>query len=231
MDTGFALPPWAGTARATGPLESPLVIATIRASATLARPAQALDARGTVRPFAPWPLGDVELRAEALDLSAFHASLPLTALTGRATATTRGLDRPGRIELDLANAVAGRWDRDRMPVRRIQLQVEARPNDLQAFELRSLVAQLGSTEREAGRIEGRGAWSAARWNFDARLLDVQTAVLDGRAPALSLSGPLTLASAASTPPTASTPSTASNPAASSTPSITSNPATPASNSL
>jgi hypothetical protein len=60
---------------------------------------------------AAWPLGELQASTEALDLSAFASGAPATSLSGRATATTSGLDRPALIALDLRNARAGRLER------------------------------------------------------------------------------------------------------------------------
>jgi len=189
---------WSATANAAGPLAAPLVQATVRATAVGGRPTQALDARATLKPFEPWPLGDLELAAKALDLSAFHASLPATALNGTAIARTRGTDQPALVTAQLQNGTPGRWSDGRLPLRTLELDVRARPDDLRSFSLQSFSAELGSQDRAAGRLVGRGGWTGDRWNVELQLTDVQPALLDARAPPMTIAGQLALQASAPT---------------------------------
>ena len=167
-------PAWQASATANGPLEALSVAATARVAATASAPAataaaglsappvaaaasgasapspaaaaiaQSLDAKAVLRPFAAWPLGELEASTESLDLSAFVAGAPATRLSGRATATTSGLDRPALVVLDLRNARAGRWNEGLLPVRRIDAELRARPDDPGTIEVQRFVAELGA---------------------------------------------------------------------------------------
>ncbi len=95
--------PWQAALGADGPLEALNVRAQARVAASASHAAQALDAHAVVRPFAAWPLGELQATTEALDLSVFASAAPATALTGRAVVTTSGADRPAVVSLDLAN--------------------------------------------------------------------------------------------------------------------------------
>ncbi|MBC7734239.1 MAG: translocation/assembly module TamB domain-containing protein [Bacteriovorax sp.] len=190
--TATALPAWRAQATLAGPLAEPLLQATVRAQPSAHRPAQALDARAGVRPFARWPLGDVQLRTTALDLSAFSSAAPATALTGQADAKSTGLDQPARIAIRLANAMAGRWNEGRLPLRGLTLDVDGRPDQPGTLAFRTLDAELGTTLASAGRITGSGHWTRERWKLDATLLALQPAQLDARAPAMLLNGTLAL---------------------------------------
>ena len=205
QNAGPASAGWNATASAAGPLAAPLIQATVRATALGDRPMQALDARATLKPFEPWPLGDLELAAKSLDLSAFHASLPATAFNGTAVARTRGADQPGIVTAELSNGAPGRWNEGRLPLHKLELDLRARPDDLRTLNLQSFVAELGAPDRPAGRIVGRGGWTGERWNVELTLADVQPGRLDARAPPMTLSGRLGLqaaapAAAASAPP-------------------------------
>jgi translocation and assembly module TamB len=83
-----------------------------------------------------------------------------------------------------------------LPLRRIALEVAARPDDPGTLEIASLNADLGGDARRAGTLSGSGRWTHARWNLDATLADVRPDELDARAPRMRLSGPLHLSGAA-----------------------------------
>jgi translocation and assembly module TamB len=183
---------WNADARITGPLESPDVKATLRALPANGRPAQALDAQATLKPFAAWPLGALQASATALDLSAFSSTAPATALTLQATARTQGMDQPALVDLTLANSAAGRWNEGRLPLRSLKLALRGRPDDRNTVDLQTFDAELGSAREAAGRVQGKGRWSQGSWTLDAVLADLQPALLDQRAPAMRLDGPLAL---------------------------------------
>ncbi len=197
-----ALPAWNASATLAGPIKAPVLNATLRAEPVTTRgaerPAQALDARATLRPFAAWPLGDLQASTQALDLSAFASAAPVTALTAQAVATSTASDQPASVSIDLTNALPGRWNEGRLPLRSAKLELAARPDQPSELDLRSFNAELGTPQASAGRITGDGRWSPARWNLAATLSALQPSRLDARAPAMQLSGPVTLAGGAST---------------------------------
>ena len=113
---GEAALPWQGSVedrRASRPARDE---GLVRVEAHDGRPAQTLDARAVVRPFAAWPLGELHASVEAIDLAVFASDAPTTSLSGRAVVTTTGSDQPAIVSLDLANARAGRWNEGRLPV-------------------------------------------------------------------------------------------------------------------
>ena len=169
--------------------------ATVAAPPVADRPAQTLDARATLRPFAAWPLGTLDLSAKALDLSALDPALPLTSLSGSATARSEAIDRPSILVAHLQNAAAGRWNERRLPLRAIDLELRARADRLDTLDIQAFSAELGDAARTAGRIEGKGRWTRERWNVDARVAEVQPALLDARAPALTVGGTIDIGSA------------------------------------
>jgi translocation and assembly module TamB len=199
QDASGPQPAWHANATLTGPLEAPQLKATLRAAAQRAPGAegapQTLDLRATLHPFAAWPLGDLQAEAKALDLSALGSGLPVTALTLHAVATSTAADRPARVTIALENEGAGRWDEGGLPLRRLALDLAARPDQPDELTLHSLDAELGSRRAAAGRLTGAGRWSPRGWRLDATLAAVQPSGLDGRAPAMPLSGPLTLSGA------------------------------------
>ena len=188
---------WTSHARLAGPLQAPVLQATLRVQpappANAKEPAQpqSLDLRATLRPFARWPLADLQASTQGLDLSAFHAAAPATALSGSAVVTSQGLDQPIGVTLRLSNAQAGRWNEGRLPVRSLSVELQGRADDLRALDLRQLDAELGTQAQAAGRVQGQGHWTPERWNLQAALQAVQPSLLDARAPAMRFSGPLT----------------------------------------
>lgn len=201
QDGAVANAQWSAQAALSGALAAPRLQATLRAqpaplpgtpAGAPPLPPQTLDLDATLKPFERWPLGDLQARAQRLDLSAFHPAAPVTAISGRAQARTRAIDQPAEIEMALDNAAAGAWNEGRLPVRRLALDLRARPDDPQTLELHALNAELGSARQGAGRIDGRGRWSREGWTLDARIAALQPDRLDARAPAMRLDGPLTL---------------------------------------
>ena len=186
------LPAWQAQATLTGPLAAPVLRATLSAQPSAQRAAQSMVANATLRPFARWPLGDVQVRTEALDLSAFSSAAPATALSGQAIATSSGLDQPARVGVALSNALAGAWNEGRLPLRRLTFDLNGRPDQPGVLAFQTLVAELGTSRASAGRVTGSGRWTAERWNLDATLLALQPALLDARAPAMQLNGTLAL---------------------------------------
>ena len=188
---------WTSHARLAGPLQAPVLQAALRVQpappAKGKEPAQpqSLDLRATLRPFARWPLADLQASTQGLDLSAFHAAAPATALSGNAVVTSQGLDQPIGVALRLSNAQAGRWNEGRLPVRSLSVELQGRADDLRALDLRQLDAELGTQAEPAGRVQGQGRWTPERWNLQAALQAVQPSLLDARAPAMRFSGPVT----------------------------------------
>jgi len=183
---------WSAALQLGGPLAAPQLQARLRAQASPSRPAQTLDASASLRPFAAWPLGDLQASAHALDLSALHNDAPLTALDLQASASTQSRELPAELQLTLHNREAGRWNEGRLPLRTLSLQLQARPDQPSQLEIQAFDAELGSDRAAAGRVSGSGQWNPATWRFDTRLTALRPALLDARAPDMRLDGRLQL---------------------------------------
>ncbi len=183
---------WQARLDLSGPLAAPRLEARIRAGGSAKRPAQTLDVSATLKPFAAWPLGDLQARAQALDLSALHRDAPVTALDLEASVRSEAADLPAAITLQLGNRGAGLWNEGRVPLRELRLELQARPDDPTQLELKSFDASLGTARAPAGRVSGQGRWNPSDWQLSTRLQALQPAQLDARAPAMRLDGPLTL---------------------------------------
>jgi len=183
---------WNAALRLAGPLAAPQLTAQLRAQRDATRPVQSADLSATLRPFAAWPLGDLQASARALDLSSLLDGAPLTALDLQASASTRGRDLPADIDLQLVNPEAGRWNEGRLPLRTLTLQLQARPDDPSQLEVRAFEAELGSARAAAGRLGGSGQWNPSAWRAEVRLTALRPAWLDARAPDMRLDGRLQL---------------------------------------
>ncbi|MDP3824288.1 MAG: translocation/assembly module TamB domain-containing protein [Burkholderiales bacterium] len=193
-----AVPAWSAGASLSGPLAAPVLLAKVRTEPAAREAPQSLDARATLRPFAAWPLGDLQASTQALDLSAFSSAAPVTSLSGRAVAASSGLDQPASVDIDLTNAAAGRWNDRRLPLHRLTLALGGRPDNASVLELRRFEAELGTPKQNAGRITGTGRWNRDGWNLAATLAALQPALLDSRAAPMQLSGPLALSGSGTT---------------------------------
>ncbi|MCA0176829.1 MAG: translocation/assembly module TamB domain-containing protein [Proteobacteria bacterium] len=177
--------PIAASAHLSGPL------AQLALQADLEGRGMALHAAGAIKPFAAWPLGDFNLTSQALDLAALADGAPRTQLDVDASVRTAGLDQPAAVKLAARNAAPGRWDQGALPVRSLALEVGGTPTPLRELTLSRLAIEL-----VAGRIEGAGRIQLDGERHTVQLAltatDVQPALLDERAPAMRLGGPLTL---------------------------------------
>ncbi|WP_418316071.1 translocation/assembly module TamB domain-containing protein [Piscinibacter sakaiensis] len=176
---------WVARLALNGPLRKP----TLDASAS-GDGRELLQAQAVLQPFEPWPLADLEARTKDLDLAMFSSELPKTALTGSAKVETAGLDKPAKADIRLANREAGMWNAKRLPLRELQLDLQARPDAPQVASIRRFVAELGSASLPAGRISGKGEFDQGKFSVEAVLDKLLPARLDARAPVMSLSGPI-----------------------------------------
>jgi len=180
-----SLPDWSGGLQLSGPL------ASLNAQALLQAAGQRLQATARLEPFSPWPLAALDARAEALDLSALLKDLPRTALSGTAQLQSKGWSELATLQLQLSNAAAGRWDQQRLPVQRIKLALQARPDQPQSLRLDALEALLGSAAAPGGSLSGAGQLQPDRhWALNLRLDQLRPETLDARATPLRLSGRL-----------------------------------------
>ena len=181
---------WQAALSLNGPLAAPQLDARLRAGGTAQRPAQALDATAVLKPFAAWPIGELQASARALDLAALHGAAPATALDLEATVRTQAAHLPAAVTLRLDNRAAGRWNEGRLPLRGLRLELQARPDEPSELSLNAFDASLGSASAAAGRISGQGSWRPAGWQLNTQLQGLRPAELDARAPAMQLDGAL-----------------------------------------
>ena len=192
-----AVPPidiaaWQATLALAGPLDAPTLKASVQSPATATHPAQSLNAQAGLRPFAAWPLAELQAQTRALDLSALSHSAPVTALTGDVTVQSTAIDRPIAAQIALSNELAGRWNDGFVPLRQLKADLSARADDPGTVELKTFEAEFGTRAQAGGRLTGSGRWQADRSTLTATLHALQPSLLDARAPVMSIGGPLSL---------------------------------------
>lgn len=195
---------WSAQAQADGPLARLQVVATVRAQG------QSLDAQAVVTPFAAQPVDRLDAALKAFDLAAFSDAAPRTALSGDVRVALRsagsspgaGSGLPLDVAIRLDNPLADRWDLQRLPVRRLEVQAQGRAGDPeQGVSLERLRLELGTARAPGGVVTGSARWLPQRWQADLTLDGLQPAQLDQRAPGVTLSGPVNLAAAPAGTPT------------------------------
>lgn len=185
QDDGSTARPWDARLTLAGTLRA------IDTQLTLEAERQSLQVTARVQPFDAWPLASLRAQVESLDLAALYSQAPHTALSGRAELKSSGWKQPAQLQVDLANALSGRWDRRLLPLRQLQLTLQARPEQPEQMQLQSLELTLGSGQAAAGRVSARGSHASdGSWRIDSRIQDLRMAELDSRLAALRWSGPL-----------------------------------------
>ncbi len=167
--------------------------------------AQSLDGSGTLKLWAPWMLPALHVKASQFDLAALFDALPRTALSGTLDWGGQGADMQAKV--DLRNGLSGDWQQGQLPLRQLQGRVQL-PGAAKAASLDGLsqagevhASALLSVEHDgqAGQAQLDGTWDRRQVRADdklarlpnrlkLRLQAVSLRALDGRAPALTLSG-------------------------------------------
>ena len=167
---------------------------------------QSLDVQAEVRPDQRQPLSHLQARLQALDLAPFASGLPTTALTGQIDARLDNRTRTGaaqqrlQVQVDLQNLRPGTWARQLVPVDTVKLTASGDLRNPDAGTVDALLVSLHDGNATAGTVLGSGRWAMtgkdAQRRLDAALSstwqDLQPARLDVRAPAVHVSGPLTV---------------------------------------
>ena len=181
---------WQAALSAQGPLEHFQASARLRGTALKGREAPVLDLQAGVRSFAPWPLASLKASTQALDLAAITSAAPQTRLSGSADIVTQATDAPIGAEIKLDNALPGRWDQQRLPLRRIELSLRGSTKARDLLEITRFELALGDATTSAGLLRGSGQWRGDALQVQAQLSDIRPQLLDTRAPKLTLTGPV-----------------------------------------
>lgn len=191
---------WRVDLRAHGPLQQ------ITLDTRLVARGQSMDLQADLRPAQRQPLSHLQARLQALDLAPFASGLPTTALSGQIDALLDTRTRPGapqqrlQVQVDLQNLRPGPWSSHLIPLESAKLTASGDVRNPDAGTLDTLLLHLNDGTEAAGTVLGSGRWSltgqGAQRRLDAALnstwQDLFPARLDARAPAVQVSGPLTL---------------------------------------
>ncbi|MDE2277036.1 MAG: translocation/assembly module TamB domain-containing protein, partial [Burkholderiales bacterium] len=185
-------PRWGAALQAQGPLARMTLSGTLRGAPRPDHPAPVLDLQAVLQPGLPWPLASLRLATDQLDLAALADGLPRTRLAGSATLSGGAPGQPLRASATLRNAEPGRWNEGRLPVQQLTLQAERTAAQPDRLRLPQFDIALADTGAAAGRWHGSADWRGATLTLQTRLDGVAPQRLDGRAAAMSLSGPAEL---------------------------------------
>ena len=162
--------------------------ATVDLQAALSPPSgQTMQAKLTAR-VQPWraqPVVQAQATWQGLDLAAVWPQAPQARLSGEASVTPAGAG--WHAALQISNTQAGPWNQGRLPLERLDAQLDYAQGQ---WAIRALQA-VGA----GGRLEAQGQVSASNpasgWQGQARLRGINTAALDSRLASTVLDGQLT----------------------------------------
>lgn len=185
-------PRWAAVARVQGPLRLLDLKATLRGRPLPGRDTPAVDLGATLAVTQLWPLSTLDLQTRELDLSALSLQAPQTRLSGQARLVARAKNAPLVAKIELDNALPGRWNEARLPLKRIQAELRGDLSHPERLEAAGFELQLADSRQGAGRITGQALWLGNDLTLDTRWVDLAPQRLDGRAAAMTLAGPVQL---------------------------------------
>ncbi len=134
-------------------------------------PSAQLQAR--LRPWQVPRLTHAQAQVRHLDLALLWPQAPHTALTGRIDITPQAQAR-WKLQADLANARAGPWDQQRLPLSSVHVQAQWREGMAWVQRLQAHIGARG----EGGQVQGEGQWLAPRgWRLALRLVRVRLPAL------------------------------------------------------
>ncbi|WP_310463411.1 translocation/assembly module TamB domain-containing protein [Sphaerotilus sp.] len=189
---------WRVDLRAHGPLQQ------IAIDTRLVARGQSLDVQAEVRPDQRQPLSHLQARLQALDLAPFASGLPTTALSGQIDARldnrTSAAQQRLQVQVDLQNLRPGSWAHHHVPVDTVKVTASGDLRNPDTGTLDALLVSLHDGSESAGTVLGSGRWALSGTGTQRRLdaalsstwQDLHPARLDPRAPAVRVSGPLTL---------------------------------------
>ncbi len=200
---------WQLVVQAQGPLPQLQLTAQLRTEAPSASKTSPpgsggpfVDAQATLAPFAAWPLTTLKAQLHQLDLSVFLPTAPNTLLEGEVQwdmSTTSSAAKLPPATLSLRNVAPGLWSEGRLPVRAASLSAlwmpsgattGTTPSTARRIQLQNLTLDLGNGQQAAGRITGQGEFSTNDWTLTTEWRGVTPHLLDPRATAVRLSGPV-----------------------------------------
>ena len=189
---GSTLPPWGAQLTLGGNAQATTLAATLQVPAAAGRSPQQAELKAELQLLQAWPLRSLALSTRDLDLSALHAKAPRTRLSGEATLRMSARDAPASARIALDNAAPGPWQQQRVPVAKLTADLSGNLAQPDRLELVRAELLLADGRRSAGRVQLQALWQGTQLALQGRLDQVAPGRLDSRAPAMTVSGPLTL---------------------------------------
>ena len=183
-------PRWAAVLNVAGNVAQMALTGKLRGMPLPGHAAPAVDLATTLRPFEPWVLGELNLQTQSLDLAALWPQAPATSLSGQAEIKGGEKAAPLLATVSLINAEPGRWNERRLPLKSLTLQAEGSLQQRDRIDFRRIEMALADATRGAGRLTGSAVWQGHALTLNTTLADVAPQRLDGRAAAMTLSGPV-----------------------------------------
>ncbi len=168
--------------------------------------AASLALRAQVQAFAPWPLSQLHIKADALDLANAWPGLPQTHITGELSALPEGASGLS-AKVQFNNAQAGAWDANRLPIRSLegalhwprarQLMAALTPQTagadawFQGASLRLTGSLPAMSASAPGTVTMTGTWGASH-PIDITMSGLEPQALHAQAPPLRLTGKVTV---------------------------------------
>ena len=185
-------PAWTAEASAAGPLARFDLKASLRGEARRGATAPELDLQTSLTPLEAWPVGRLHLRTQALDLASLISQAPRTALSGQMDIDSQSFTGPLGATVEIDNALPGRWNEGRVPVRRLHARLRSPDKDRSHLQIEDFDLQFANGSDNVGRWRGSGQWTASRLQLNTRIEALRPQGLDARAAVMNLSGPLAL---------------------------------------
>ena len=156
-----------------------------------ARPAAAaVELQATLQVLEAWPMAELELRTQALNLAALRPQLPRTSLSGSLRFTSPAQGAPITAQVALQNLLPGRIDAGMLPVSTLSAQAIGRLDQPGRLDFSDVQMTLADATGAAGSLSGDLSWQAHQLQLNTHLDKLQPHRLDNRAAAMTLSGPL-----------------------------------------
>lgn len=153
------------------------------------------------------PDGAPALELKAAPASAASAASAIAGASASAPAASPHAEPLWALQADLRNEEAGPWDQGRLPVQAVQALAHVGGWDAGWARIDALSVLLGTPRQPAGSVSATGAWRRAldsqraqdqatpRWQLQVQLRDLRPSLMDARAPAMRIAGPVQLQAA------------------------------------
>ncbi len=167
-----------------GPLRDLSIEAAVRDTTTAADSTHA-DVKARVKAWDPQPLVQANADFRDFDVSGFVASAPRTQLSGNVRVEpVANADQVWNVAAQIKNAIAGPWDKQRLPVADLIAQGQWRDG---VVAIESLTAKT-SNAQSSGEMQLSGQWSKAAWDAKAVVRNIDPASLYSTLASDSVSG-------------------------------------------